>query len=114
MSDKVGNLCYYDSTGQTDFNFTKPYSEKTAELIDAEVKNLIETSYAKAKELLETHKEQHRQVAELLLEREVIFSDDLEKILGKRPWKDEEEEAKALEEQNHSQETENESATNNN
>ena len=91
MSEKVGNLSYYDSTGQSDFSFTKPYSEKTAELIDTEAKNLVETSYARAKAILANYKEQHRQVAELLLEREVIFSDDLERILGKRPWNDEEE-----------------------
>ena len=92
MSDKIGNLSYYDSTGQSDFSFTKPYSEKTAELIDSEVKNLVESSYIRAKKLLLLHQEQHKQVAELLLEREVIFSDDLEQILGKRPWKEEEDE----------------------
>lgn len=92
MSEKIGNLSYYDSTGQSDFSFTRPYSEKTAELIDGEVKKLVENAYVQAKELLKQHQEQHRQVAELLLEREVIFSDDLERILGKRPWKDEEEE----------------------
>ena len=91
MSEKIGNLSYYDSTGQSDFSFTKPYSEKTAELIDAEVKDLVESSYSRAKELLKSYQNQHREVAELLLEREVIFSDDLERILGKRPWKEEEE-----------------------
>ena len=99
MSEKVGNLSYYDSTGQSDFSFTKPYSEKTAELIDTEAKNLVETSYARAKAILANYKEQHRQVAELLLEREVIFSDDLERILGKRPWS-EEEDAPAPSEEN--------------
>lgn len=98
MSDKIGNLSYYDSSGQSDFSFTKPYSEKTAELIDSEVKGLVESAYARAKQLLGEHKNQHSEVAELLLEREVIFSDDLEKILGKRPWKDEEEEAETLQE----------------
>lgn len=92
MSEKIGNLSYYDSTGQSDFSFTKPYSERTAELIDEEVKNLVETAYARAKAILKEHQEQHTQVAELLLEREVIFSDDLERILGKRPWTEEEEE----------------------
>lgn len=92
MSDKIGNLSYYDSSGQSDFAFTKPYSEKTAELIDNEVKEMIEVAYFRAKKLLEEHKEQHKQVAELLLEREVIFSDDLERILGKRPWVEEGEE----------------------
>lgn len=98
MSEKIGNLSYYDSTGQSDFSFTKPYSEKTAELIDAEVKELVENAYNRAKELLKAHQDQHRQVAELLLEREVIFSDDLEHILGKRPWNDEEEETEIREE----------------
>ncbi|HBO26099.1 MULTISPECIES: ATP-dependent zinc metalloprotease FtsH [Culturomica] len=92
MSDKIGNLSYYDSSGQSDFSFTKPYSEKTAELIDAEVKEMVEAAYVRAKQLLSDHLEQHREVAELLIEREVIFSDDLERILGKRPWKDEEDE----------------------
>ena len=91
MSDKVGMLSYYDSTGQSDFSFTKPYSEKTAELIDAEVKEMVSAAYERAKQLLSDHREQHRQVAELLIEREVIFSDDLENILGKRPWTEEEE-----------------------
>ena len=99
MSEKIGNLSYYDSTGQNDFSFTRPYSEKTAELIDAEVKELVENAYNRAKELLKAHQEQHKQVAELLLEREVIFSDDLEHILGKRPWNDEEEETETREEQ---------------
>ena len=91
MSDKVGMLSYYDSTGQSDFSFTKPYSEKTAELIDAEVKDMVSAAYKRAKQLLNDHREQHRQVAELLIEREVIFSDDLENILGIRPWTEEEE-----------------------
>ncbi|WP_294139359.1 ATP-dependent zinc metalloprotease FtsH [uncultured Sanguibacteroides sp.] len=94
MSDKIGTLSFYDSTGQSDFSFTKPYSEKTAELIDAEVKEMVSAAYERAKQLLRKHQEQHKQVAELLIEREVIFSDDLENILGKRPWSDEEEEAK--------------------
>lgn len=102
MSDKIGNLSYYDSTGQSDFSFTKPYSEKTAELIDTEVKEMVETAYARAKQILSEHREQHRQVAELLIEREVIFSDDLERILGKRPWKDEEEEKETLAEEENS------------
>ena len=84
MSEKIGNLSYYDSSGQSDFSFTKPYSEKTAELIDSEVKELVENAYNRAKELLKTHQDQHRQVAELLLEREVIFSDDRETPLERR------------------------------
>ncbi len=92
MSEKIGNLSYYDSSGQSDYSFTKPYSEKTAELIDSEVKTMVEAAYQRAKGLLSEHLEQHKAVAELLIEREVIFSDDLERILGKRPWKEEEEE----------------------
>ena len=94
MSENVGLVSYYDSSGQSDFSFTKPYSEKTAEIIDTEVKTLIATAYERAKKILTEHQEQHRQVAELLIEREVIFSDDLENILGKRPWAEEEEEKK--------------------
>lgn len=96
MSEKVGMLSYYDSTGQSDFSFTKPYSEKTAELIDSEVKNMITMAYERAKNILREHQEQHRQVAELLIEKEVIFSDDLERILGKRPWDEEEEQPKEV------------------
>jgi ATP-dependent metalloprotease FtsH len=84
MSEKVGNISFYDSSGQTDFGFTKPYSEKTAELIDNEVKQIIEESYIRAKEVLRTHMEGLTELAELLLEREVIFSEDLERIFGKR------------------------------
>ena len=105
MSDKIGNLSYYDSSGQSDFSFTKPYSEKTAELIDSEVKEFVQNSYGKAKQLLHSHQEQHKQVAELLLEREVIFSDDLENILGKRPWQEEEEETVTLDEKDIASET---------
>ena len=86
MSDKVGNMSFYDSTGQTDFSFTKPYSEKTAELIDTEVKVLVDESYQRALTILKDHADGHRELAELLLDKEVIFSDDLEKIFGKREW----------------------------
>jgi ATP-dependent metalloprotease FtsH len=84
MSEKVGNISFYDSTGQSDFAFNKPYSEKTAELIDAEVKQLVENAYNKAKEILIKQKKGLTELAELLLEKEVIFSEDLEKIFGKR------------------------------
>lgn len=84
MSDKVGNVSYYDSSGQSDYSFSKPYSEKTAELIDQEVKTLIENSYERAKQVLRNNEEGHNKLAELLLEREVIFSEDLEEIFGKR------------------------------
>lgn len=84
MSDKVGNVSFYDSSGQSDFGFTKPYSEKTAEIIDMEVKQIIEESYLRAKEVLKDHMKGMTELAELLLEKEVIFSEDLERIFGKR------------------------------
>jgi cell division protease FtsH len=84
MSDKVGNISFYDSSGQSDFGFTKPYSEKTAELIDQEVKQIIEESYVRAQEVLKNNLKGLTELAELLLEKEVIFSEDLERIFGKR------------------------------
>ena len=84
MSDKVGNISFYDSTGQSDYGFTKPYSEKTAEVIDQEVKMIIEESYERAKDVLKTHMKGLTELAEQLLDKEVIFSEDLEKIFGKR------------------------------
>jgi len=93
MSDKIGNLSYYDSSGQQDFAFNKPYSEKTAQTIDEEVKALIDIQYDRAKSILGKNKKGLQQLAEILLEKEVIFSDDLEKIFGKRPWKSSHDEA---------------------
>lgn len=84
MSEKVGNISFYDSSGQSDFGFTKPYSEKTAELIDKEVKEIIEESYKRAQGVLKEHMKGLTELAELLLEKEVIFSEDLERIFGKR------------------------------
>jgi AFG3 family protein len=84
MSNKVGNLSYYDSTGQGDYGFTKPYSEKTSELIDSEVKALVDEQYARAKKVLSDNMSGLTELAETLLEKEVIFSDDLERIFGKR------------------------------
>ncbi|MGB0896468.1 MAG: ATP-dependent zinc metalloprotease FtsH [Flavobacteriaceae bacterium] len=89
LSDKIGNLTYYDSSGQSDNGFTKPYSEKTAELIDAEISEIVEKQYARAIELLDSHKDKLTELAEVLLEKEVIFRDDLEKIFGKRPFQTE-------------------------
>jgi cell division protease FtsH len=86
MSEKVGNVSYYDSTGQSDYSFTKPYSEKTAELIDEEVKIIIDSQHIRAKKILKENSDGHKKLADLLLEREVIFSEDLENIFGKRPW----------------------------
>jgi cell division protease FtsH len=84
MSEKVGNVSFYDSSGQSDFGFTKPYSEKTAELIDQEVNLIISESYIRAKEVLSTNMKGLTELAELLLEKEVIFGEDLERIFGKR------------------------------
>ncbi len=86
MSEKVGTVSYYDSTGQSDYSFTKPYSEKTAELIDSESKLIIDQQYQRALATLRKNSGGHKKLAELLLEREVIFSEDLEHIFGKRPW----------------------------
>jgi len=84
MSDKVGNISFYDSSGQSDYGFTKPYSEKTAELIDQEVNLIIAESYLRAKEVLKNNMKGLTELAELLLEKEVIFSEDLVRIFGKR------------------------------
>tara|TARA_R110002167_G_scaffold35742_10_gene114003 strand:- start:1821 stop:3761 length:1941 start_codon:yes stop_codon:yes gene_type:complete len=90
LSEKVGNLTYYDSSGQNEYGFTKPYSEKTAELIDKEISDLIETQYQRAIKLLEENKDKLTELANVLLEKEVIFKDNLEKIFGKRDFDKEE------------------------
>jgi len=87
MSDQLANMSYYDSSGNSDYGFTKPYSEKTAELIDSEAKKIIAQQFERAKKLLNEHKEGHNKLAEILLEKEVLFAEDVEAILGKRPWK---------------------------
>ena len=86
LSDKVGNLTYYDSSGQSEYGFTKPYSEQTAELIDKEISDIIEKQYDRAVELLDANKDKLTRLAEVLLDKEVIFKDNLEKIFGKRPY----------------------------
>ena len=86
LNDKLGNITYYDSTGQSDYNFSKPYSEETAKVIDTEISKLIEEQYERAIHLLETNKEKLTQLADILIEKEVIFKDDLETIFGKRPF----------------------------
>ncbi len=91
MNNKVGNRSYYDSSGQ-DYSFTKPYSEATAKVIDEEVSKLIETAYTRAKSILKKHRKQLKELAELLLEKEVIYKENLEKIFGKRKWTSFEEE----------------------
>ncbi len=92
LNDKVGNLTYYDSSGQSEYSFTKPYSEQTSELIDKEISNIIEVQYQRAIDLLEKHKDKLTELAEVLLEKEVIFKDNLEKIFGERPFGKKEEE----------------------
>ena len=99
LNDALGNITYYDSSGQTDYNFSKPYSEQTAQVIDKEISKIIEKQYDRAIDLLKNSKEKLKQLADRLLEKEVIFKDDLENILGKRPYKtnnEKIEEAKAL------------------
>ena len=83
MSDRLPNLCYYNNE---EYSFSKPYSERTAELIDEEVKRMINEQYERAKSVLRTQKEGHNQLAQLLMEKEVIFAEDVERIFGKRPW----------------------------
>lgn len=85
MSDALPNICYYDSSGQA-YGFTKPYSEETSLLIDKEVQAMINSQYERAKQLLREHSEGHNRLADLLLEREVIFATDLKDIFGTRPW----------------------------
>lgn len=83
MSDRLSNLCYYNNS---EYSFNRPYSEKTAELIDSEVHKMIKEQYERAKEILTEHKEGHAQLAKLLKKKEVIFAEDVENIFGKRPW----------------------------
>ena len=83
MGEKLPNLCYYDSQ---EYSFQKPYSEHTAQLIDQEVQNMIETQYARAKSLLTEHSKGHAKLSQLLVEREVVFAEDVERIFGPRPW----------------------------
>jgi cell division protease FtsH len=92
LSDKIGNLTYYDSSGQNEYGFTKPYSEQTAELIDKEISDIIEAQYKRAIKLLEENKDKLTELATVLLEKEVIFKDNLEKIFGERAFQKEEQE----------------------
>ena len=86
MSPEVGNISFYDSTGQSEYSFAKPFSEKTAETIDREVRRMVEEAYAKAKELLLSHRAQLDELAAQLYDKEVLFREDLERIYGPRPW----------------------------
>ncbi len=84
LNEKIGNVTYYDSTGQSEYSFSKPYSEETAMIIDKEISLLIETQYERAVKILEDNKDKLNQLADILIEKEVIFKDDLEAIFGKR------------------------------
>jgi cell division protease FtsH len=84
LNDKLGNISYYDSTGQSEYSFQKPYSEKTAELIDQEIKKLVDKAYVRAVEILKSSRDKLEELAGILLEREVIFGEDLERIFGKK------------------------------
>ncbi|ADX67254.1 ATP-dependent zinc metalloprotease FtsH [Weeksella virosa] len=86
LNEKIGNISYYDSSGQNEYGFSKPYSEETAKLIDKEVSNIIETQYERAKQILRVNKEKLDELAEKLIEKEVIFREDLEAIFGERPF----------------------------
>ena len=86
LNDKIGNISYYDSSGQQEYAFTKPYSEETARVIDEEIKKLVDSAYQRALKILQTHKDKVDQLASRLLEKEVIFREDLEDIFGERPW----------------------------
>lgn len=98
LNEKLGNITYYDSQNGNDMGFTKPYSERTAQLIDEEISKIIENQYERAKRLLTENKEKLIQLAEMLLEKEVIFKENLEEIFGKRQWKSRDE---ILHEENH-------------
>lgn len=86
LNDKLGNITYYDSSGQSEYNFSKPYSDETAKIIDKEISSLIEGQYQRAITILEENKEKLFELADVLIEKEVIFKDDLERIFGKRPY----------------------------
>lgn len=89
LNKRIGNISYYDSSGQSEYAFNRPYSEKTAQVIDEEVSQLVESAYSRARTILSDNKQKLEQLAELLLEREVIFREDLEAIFGKRPFEEE-------------------------
>ena len=87
LNDNIGNITYYDSSGQTDYNFSKPYSDETAKVIDTEISKIIESQYKRACQILKQNKTKLNALAERLLEKEVIFKDDLIELLGERPFK---------------------------
>jgi len=89
LNDKVGNVSFYDSSGQQEYSFQKPYSEKTAQLIDSEISKLVELAYKRAVKLVAENKDKVEKLAKLLLEKEVIFREDLESVFGERPFDEE-------------------------
>ena len=97
MSEKLPNLCYYNNE---EYSFNRPYSERTAELIDEEAKRMINGQYERAKEMLTLHKDGHNTLAKLLMEKEVIFAEDMERIFGKRPWASRSEEIMNMKKEN--------------
>lgn len=103
MSDRLPNICYYNNN---EYNFQRPYSETTAKIMDDEVLKMINEQYDRAKALLTEHKEGHNKLAELLIEREVIFAEDVENIFGKRPWVSRSQEIMAEEEKKEENNTE--------
>ena len=86
LNKEVGNVSYYDSSGQNEYGFSKPYSEQTAQVIDKEVKTMIEAQYDRAKDILREHRDQLDVLAQKLIEKEVIFREDLEEIFGPRKF----------------------------
>ncbi len=96
LNDKIGNVTYYDSSGQNEYNFSKPYSEDTAQVIDKEISALIESQYHRAIDILEENKDKLLQLADILIDKEVIFKDDLETIFGKRTFDENLQEEKSL------------------
>ena len=103
MGDNLPNLCYYNNQ---EYQFQKPYSDKTAELIDEDVKALIATEYERAKRVLQEHREGHAELAQILMDREVIFAEDVERIFGPRPWTSRTEEILAANEEAEKEEKE--------
>ncbi len=110
MSDNLSNLCYYNNN---EYSFSKPYSEKTAELIDKEAHSLIDSQYQRAKDLLTEYKAQHNQLADLLIEKEVILAEDVEAIFGKRKWKSRTEEIIEMQQEEEEKKRKEESMQNN-
>ena len=96
LNERIGNISFYDSSGRSEYSFTKPYSEKTAQVIDEEISKVIEDAYENAKKILRDHKEQLLELAKTLLEKEVIFRDDVQRIFGEREWSDKEEDEDIL------------------